>query len=82
MYGVTPFQLLARHSSTSRRMSLISVLLLAALASDVEVERLLVARLPLLLTGTGMNDSLGRRPGRTFPVGPCGPSSKCASGGS
>ena len=35
---------------------------------------------PFLLTGTGMNDSLGRRPGRRVPVGPVGPISKCCSG--
>jgi len=35
---------------------------------------------PLRATGMGMNDSLGRRPARTTPVGPPGPSSKYASG--
>lgn len=39
-------------------------------------------RRPFRVTGTGMNDSLGRRPSSVTPVGPCGPSSKCRCGGS
>ena len=59
-------------------MSLISVLLLAPLAGDVEVEALLLGRrspfLPFLRRpATGMNDSLGRRPSWISPVGPSWP---------
>src|SRR5690606_31769010 len=43
---------------------------------------LLVAALPLRPAGTAMNDSLGRRPGATSPVGPDVPRTKCAPGGS
>ena len=56
--------------------------LLAPLAGGVEVERLLLAPCPSCDGGTGMNDSLGRRPSRISPVGPSGPSSKWRSGGS
>jgi len=81
VYGVTPFQLLARQRSTSRRMSLISEFCsrrspVTSKSSDC------CSLLPFLLGGIGMKDSLGRRPGRTVPVGPSRPSSKWASGGS
>ena len=83
VYGVTPFQLLARHRSTSRRMSLISEF--CSRRSPVTSKSKACWSTfwrPFLLTGTGMNDSLGRRPGRSAPVGPVGPISKCCSGAS
>ena len=55
--------------------------LLPPLAREIEVEGLLlVLSRPCGSTGTGMKDSLGRRPGRSCPVGPFGPISKCDSG--
>ena len=36
--------------------------------------------LPFRTAATGMNDSLGRRPSRTSPVGPFGPMTKWRSG--
>ncbi len=72
-----------RHRPTSRRRSLIreffsrrspvrSMSISTCVAAD--------ACLPFLIGAMGMNDSLGRRPGLTAPVGPFGPISKCWSG--
>lgn len=64
------------------------VVLRDALARHVEVECVLLGRgppplaLPFLGFGTGMNDSEGRRPPRTSPVGPWEPRTKCCAGGS
>lgn len=76
MYGVTPFQLPARQSSTSRRMSLIREF--SSRRSPVASKSNVCCSFPppFFGGGTGMNDSLGLRPGRTTPVGPFSPSSK------
>ena len=61
MYGVTPFQLLARQRSTSRRMSLISVF--SSRRSPVTSKSSVCwSACPFWLAGTGMNDSLGPSP--------------------
>src|SRR5579863_4997059 len=54
--------------------------LFPALPGGVEVEGLLGATSTFPVAGTGMKDSLGRRPRRSCPVGPVGPISKWASG--
>ena len=71
----------ARHRSTSRRMSLISEF--SSTRSPVASKSsACCSPAPLLGFGTGMKDSLGRRPSLISPVGPRSPSSKCRSGGS
>ena len=62
---------------TSRRSPVTSKSMPCCSASPLPV-----AALPFRPAGTAMNDSLGRRPAFTSPVGPDGPRTKWASGGS
>ncbi len=82
VYGVTPFQFRSRQRSTSRRMSLMRVFCSRRSPVASKSKACCASFLPLVETGIGMNDSLGRRPSFVSPVGPCGPITKCWLGGS